>query len=70
MSEVGIGGLLLLYFLFSKILGGLLYRRNTGIFLAVIFIMITGLFDHYWLTLQQNMLLLAFVVGSSFAAES
>ena len=70
MSEVGIGGLLLLYFLFSKILGGLLYRRNTGIFLAVIFIMITGLFDHYWFTLQQNLLLLGLLIGKALSVES
>jgi len=59
-SEVGfvIGGLIIFISLnwikyFIKI--------NSYIFLAVF---LTGMFDHYWLTLQQNYLLVAFIYGS------
>jgi len=34
--------------------------------LAIIFILITALVDHYWLTLQQNQLLLAVFIGIIF----
>jgi hypothetical protein len=70
MSEAGIGGVLLLYILFSKMINGALIHERTGLFLAILFIMVTGLFDHYWLTLQQNSLLLAFLAGNSFSAKS
>lgn len=33
---------------------------------ALLPIALTGLFDHYWLTLQQNMLLFAMIIGFSF----
>ncbi len=33
--------------------------------LIIVAICITGLFDHYWLTLQQNILLLGFTIGAS-----
>lgn len=36
-------------------------RKHAFIILTVI---ITGLFDHYWLTLEQNLLLLALIYGS------
>lgn len=69
LSELGIiGGIFLYYFLF-KILRKTLGFNNPGIFLAVIFIMTTGLFDHYWFTLQQNMLLLGLLVGISFQVK-
>lgn len=37
-------------------------KKNGFIFLVAV-VLITGLFDHYWLTLQQNFLLLAVVFG-------
>jgi len=39
-------------------------QKDQFLFLAVLAIFLTGLFDHYWLTLQQNMLLLTLVVFS------
>lgn len=70
MSEIGVGGILLLFLLFSRILSVAFYYKRVGIFLAIIFVMTTGLFDHYWLTLQQNMLLFAFLAGISFRDET
>ena len=57
-SETGIFGFGALVFLFYKLL-----RKNWYVF---VFILITGFFDHYWLTLQQNVLLLALVYGYLF----
>ena len=57
-SELGIFGLLGLSWLIFK---G--YKKFPA---AFIFILLTGFFDHYWLTLQQNMLLLALVFGLVF----
>jgi hypothetical protein len=69
MSEVGIAGILFLYFLLAKILKEA-FTRRAGIFLALVFILTSGLFDHYWFTLQQNMLLAALIFGNSFRAKS
>jgi O-antigen ligase len=33
---------------------------------VILFVVTTGLFDHYWLTLQQNQLLLAIIFGLAF----
>jgi len=52
-SEVGIFGLLLLVFY--------LYRSVKIFPLVVLFVVITGFFDHYWLDSQQNLLLLALI---------
>jgi hypothetical protein len=57
-SELGIFGLLGFCWLFFK---G--FARLPKVF---VFILLTGFFDHYWLTLQQNMVLLALVFGLVF----
>lgn len=38
-------------------------RKNKEVLLAVLVIVLTGMADHYWLTLQQNFLLLGMVFG-------
>lgn len=68
-SETGIFGLLLTYFLIVKVLQKS-FCLNKPVFLSIIFILVTGLLDHYWITLQQNIFLLAFVFGKSFREES
>ena len=62
LSETGIMGILVSFFLLSK-----LFRRrlNKYLFLAIFFVLATGLFDHYWFTLQQNQLLLSLLLGLS-----
>lgn len=57
-SETGMVGLIGLCLLLYKLL-----RKNWYIFA---FVLITGLLDHYWLTLQQNVLLLSLVFGFIF----
>ncbi len=62
-SETGIFGLILLAFIFFKSLRG--YRSGNKIYfsLAFLFVLIAGLFDHYSLTLQQNLLLSSLLFG-------
>ncbi len=49
--------ILYLFFLVSK-------KLPTAYYLLLTTIFITGFFDHYWLTLQQNMVLASFVIGA------
>ncbi|MEK7169025.1 MAG: O-antigen ligase family protein [Patescibacteria group bacterium] len=56
-SETGVIGLYALCFM--------LYGTLTAYNLPLIAILITGLSDHYWLTLQQNMLLFTYVLAIS-----
>ncbi len=55
-SETGFFGFLFLCFIFYRSL-------KTKFFAVFLFIIITGVLDHYWLTLQQNILLLALIFG-------
>lgn len=72
-AEIGLIGLTLtLCFLFKT------YRRllsspsdtNKTLIIILSAILILGLFDHYWLTLQQNQLLLALILGLCWAKIS
>lgn len=58
VTEAGIFGLVLVALLFRRL-------QLNGLSLALVAIVITGSLDHYWLTLQQNQLLLAIVLGLS-----
>jgi len=74
-SETGLVGLLLFLFLIFKAMEGSLKislqsrvplcRINYKLIIPILFILITGLIDHYWITLQQNILLFAMVLGLS-----
>ncbi len=59
LSETGIVGFSFFAFIFYKILAGAKSRLDIGLIL----ILLTGILDHYWLTLQQNFLLFAILVG-------
>ncbi len=65
-SEVGIFGLLIFCFLIYKTLINQLKSKTLCLLLPFIFILFTGLFDHYTLTLQQNTLLFSVFMGLSF----
>ena len=39
------------------------YRRRPQVFLILLTVLLTGLGDHYWLTLQQNILLMGVLFG-------
>ena len=56
-AETGIIGLIIAYLFIMK-----LFRNSTS-FILVLFILITGYFDHYWLTIQQNLLIETLVIA-------
>ena len=62
-SEVGIFGLIFVYYIFFTSIKKTIGQKDTGLFLVLLFVLTTSLFDHYWFTLQQNLLLLAFVLA-------
>ncbi len=65
LSELGIVGLAgFIYLIYKSIKSCMKY--NQLLILPLLAILLTGMFDHYWLTLQQNQLLFALVVGLSF----
>jgi O-antigen ligase len=68
-SEAGILGLLAFCFLIYKVLVAQLKTKTLFLLLPLIFILFTGLFDHYTLTLQQNILLFSIFIGLSFHAR-
>ena len=63
-SEVGVFGALLFYLLMVKSFRRAWSLNNVAFLLALTFVLTTGLFDHYWFTLQQNMLLFALILGN------
>lgn len=66
LSEAGLIGLLVFVVVFYRALSSLLSCGRQYLAVALLVIVITGVVDHYWLTLQQNQLLLAIILGLSF----
>lgn len=58
VSEIGLIGLLFLYFLSKQT------KISTRQSLILAVVLLTGLFDHYWLTLLQNKMLLTILLAS------
>lgn len=65
-SETGILGILLLYFFLATLFSKLSKTKNKWGILLTVFVLTTSLFDHYWFTIQQNLLLLSLFWGISF----
>lgn len=63
-SETGVFGLVFFLILFYLCFQKTLLKNKPISLLAISFILITGLFDHYWFTLQQNVFLFGFIIGS------
>jgi len=59
-TETGLVGLAFLIWLFIKI-----WQRKSIILNSYFIILVIGMFDHYWLTLQQGRLLLAIIIALS-----
>lgn len=64
-AETGIFGLLLFCLGIYKLLKTLTIKKKKYCVYILIFVLFTGLTDHYWLTLQQNQLLLSLLIGLS-----
>lgn len=62
LSESGLFGFVLFYLLFLNLINFSLAKRKTWLLAALVFIMITGLFDHYWITLDQGRLAFVFLI--------
>ncbi len=56
--EAGVLGLLLFVFLLEKV-----FSKQTPLALAMVFLVVTGMVDHYWVTIQQTQILFALLVG-------
>ena len=69
MAETGLVGLTLFLILIIKLFRLLLATKNFKFLMVFGTIILTGLFDHYWLTLQQNLLLLGIITGVSFSSR-
>ncbi|MBU3956935.1 O-antigen ligase family protein [Patescibacteria group bacterium] len=65
-AETGLVGLLIFLWLLVLIYKRLLVTGHWSLIVAVSIIFALGLFDHYWLTLQQSQLLLTIVFGLSW----
>jgi len=60
-SEIGTLGLFLLFLLFNK---NFVWKKINWIFkIILVVVIISGMVDHYWLTLPQNVWLLVLVLG-------
>lgn len=68
-SETGVIGLLLFYGLLMLFTKKAISLKNKLFYFILVYIMVTGLTDHYWFTLQQNLFLLAFILGNSFSEK-
>jgi len=68
LVETGLVGLLtFLYFVYRLIFYSL--SKNNTIVFIIMFILFTGFLDHYWMTLQQNMLVVSIALGVNFVGE-
>jgi hypothetical protein len=64
LTEIGVGGLMLVYFFIKQIKLVAFWGRDTlPVFLTLF---ITGSFDHYWITQPQTQVLAVFVLLSIF----
>lgn len=72
LAETGLIGLIVfVIFLWKALVSTIEFSKDKKyITAAFLVILITGLVDHYWLTLQQNQLLFALVVGLSFRKKT
>ena len=66
LSELGVVGLLIVTTLFYFVLRKTIIDKKVYLSMIIIFVVISGFFDHYWFTIQQNTLLLGVVIGMSF----
>jgi O-antigen ligase len=62
LVETGIIGILIFYFGINYMLSKII---NKYFLFAIIFVLLTGIVDHYWFTLVQNQLVLSLLIGLS-----
>jgi O-antigen ligase len=65
-AETGMLGLFLFVVLLSLSFSKARALSKKAIFLSLLFVVVSGMFDHHWLTLIQNQLLFSILIGLSF----
>lgn len=70
-AEAGLLGFFLFIYILAKAYRNLYSRKKYTIFvtLSLLAVVLTGVLDHYWLTLQQNQLLFSLVLGLSLRKD-
>lgn len=63
--ETGIVGMGIFFIFFNKYLTYLIHNSKSSYLYILLAIFLTGFFDHYWFTLQQNMILIFLFLGLS-----
>lgn len=66
ISETGLVGFMFFFYLIYFAIKNSQDTKRWQLAVAIVAIILTGLVDHYWLTLQQNQLLFSVVLGLSF----
>ena len=56
-AETGLMGLVIFFILSIRILNKTLSFNKRNFIYLLLFVLLTGFFDHYWITIQQNLLL-------------
>jgi hypothetical protein len=66
LTETGIIGLSFFLVMNLLYLKKIISQQRVNLMIVWLAVLLTGLTDHYWLTLQQNFLLLGLVFGLGF----
>lgn len=66
LVEGGLFGFVMFGYLIVKALSAAIKEKRLYLTMCILIVLITGIFDHYWLTLQQNMLIFSLVLGLTF----
>ncbi len=69
LSEMGIIGFLLFFYIIFRALKKAEARNHQHLIFAFLVILLSGVVDHYWFTLQQTQLLFALVLGALFSLK-
>lgn len=69
LTELGIPTGLVIIYLFFKKLRSTYMQKNLPMFIALAVIATIGLVDHYWITLQQNLLLMVIVFAATIQSN-
>ena len=69
-TETGVVGLFLLSYFLIMSFRNSLKIRNWKLVISILAILLIGLADHYWLTLQQTQLLFGIVIGASLSKDA
>ena len=69
LSETGVIGLVFVLSIFIKSIAMILKKKQNKVYLLMLIFatIFLGMFDHYFLTLQQGQLMLAFIIGISIS---